>query len=467
MSSIDLDKFPTSETAKRMLKRVSPVYQNSYTAKWLYQVMGMELDEARSIVESLRDQAFTQTVTWAIEMQEHKYSIEPDESLTLDERRTRLFRKKTVKHPANPWFYENYIKNGWGIETELDEVALSWGRLLLTILRDDDNHLHAMLKDLREKKPSHLTLEAVWRLIFGDEEDAIQEHINANDGQAGDFDFWVHLSGYHDVIPYGTNIPIFSRDGILRHGGKACHGGPFIRGGQGLEATHPRAILPYHHSWDDLSTDFLDYWPVWVGEENVVAKEELPRYFDMSLSIEDKSKEISGDLTLPLEFCFHELVPFGTEGFVLPRGSKMKSVLGHGFKAMRNGFLSRSGKTFHGMQESIPLGHSGRPDLERERHFFSVGYSFEEDVSAEDKGHMELSLPIPDDVVPDTAEGDMSFEALRFLRHDGSVRHDGTYARGMPLRVSGDFEIIKECRDGEFCRGGSITHRSSPIQWPA
>ena len=188
MSSIDLDKFPTSETAKRMLKRVSPVYQNSYTAKWLYQVMGMELDEARSIVESLRDQAFTQTVTWAIEMQEHKYSIEPDESLTLDERRTRLFRKKTVKHPANPWFYENYIKNGWGIETELDEVALSWGRLLLTILRDDDNHLHAMLKDLREKKPSHLTLEAVWRLIFGDEEDAIQEHINANDGQAGDFD---------------------------------------------------------------------------------------------------------------------------------------------------------------------------------------------------------------------------------------------------------------------------------------
>ena len=43
----DLEQFPTSESAKRMLSYVTPgFYDNSYVGKWLYQVMGLEYDDA-------------------------------------------------------------------------------------------------------------------------------------------------------------------------------------------------------------------------------------------------------------------------------------------------------------------------------------------------------------------------------------------------------------------------------------
>ena len=46
----DLEQFPTSESAKRMLSYVTPgFYDNSYVGKWLYQVMGLEYDDARKL----------------------------------------------------------------------------------------------------------------------------------------------------------------------------------------------------------------------------------------------------------------------------------------------------------------------------------------------------------------------------------------------------------------------------------
>ena len=41
---IDLDNFPTSPAAKRMMKTVSPIYDKAYVGKWIFQVMGLEMD---------------------------------------------------------------------------------------------------------------------------------------------------------------------------------------------------------------------------------------------------------------------------------------------------------------------------------------------------------------------------------------------------------------------------------------
>ena len=171
MSDFDIDKFPASKTAKRMLRRVSPVYQNSYFAKWMYQVMGLELDEAREIVLSLREQAFTQTVTWGIELQERKYSIEPDESLTLEQRRARLYRRKAKYSPMNPWYLETYIREMWGIECEIDETYAP-GVLRLCVSKDENGDLRRMEKDLRDNvKPSHLSLAYLYALDLIDQVD--------------------------------------------------------------------------------------------------------------------------------------------------------------------------------------------------------------------------------------------------------------------------------------------------------
>ena len=175
-SSFDIERFPTSDTAQRMLSRVSPIYENSYIVKWLYEIMGVEFDEARKIIQELGDQMFTQTVTWGIAYQEHKYSIEPDESLSLEERRARLYRKKTAGAPVSPRRLEKYIADLWGITVDLDETYAS-GRFLISILKDDKGNLREMLKDLREQAPSHL----VWALLYKLDELIEYEYMNMGD----------------------------------------------------------------------------------------------------------------------------------------------------------------------------------------------------------------------------------------------------------------------------------------------
>ena len=43
---MDLENFPTSESARRMMDRITKgFYEKSYVGKWIFQVMGMEWDE--------------------------------------------------------------------------------------------------------------------------------------------------------------------------------------------------------------------------------------------------------------------------------------------------------------------------------------------------------------------------------------------------------------------------------------
>lgn len=158
MSKFDIERFPTSESAKKMLRRVSPIYGNSYVGKWLYQVMGLEWDEASAIIKSLRDQNFTQKVTWGIEYQEYKYSIEPDDSLSLEERRARLYRRKTEKYPLNPRRCELYFENGWGMVVDVDETY-DYGIIKLSFVSQILNTVVEAIKDFRRIKPSHLSLK--------------------------------------------------------------------------------------------------------------------------------------------------------------------------------------------------------------------------------------------------------------------------------------------------------------------
>ena len=54
MEKFDIEKFPTSESAKRMLSYVSEdFYEKSYVGKWLYQIMGLEWDDAGRILKAV------------------------------------------------------------------------------------------------------------------------------------------------------------------------------------------------------------------------------------------------------------------------------------------------------------------------------------------------------------------------------------------------------------------------------
>ena len=153
----DLATLPTSPSGKRMLARVSPIYENSYYMKWLMQVMGLEWDEVWNYIYTFREQIFTDSVTWAIEYQEYKYSIEPDASLSLEERRVRLRRRSARALPISPGNLEAWIEASYSIIAKINEL---YGPGIFQVIVKDDplDSMIAMRNELRDIKPSHLSM---------------------------------------------------------------------------------------------------------------------------------------------------------------------------------------------------------------------------------------------------------------------------------------------------------------------
>lgn len=105
-----LENFPTSPAGKRMISYVSEeFYERSYVGKWLYQVMGLEWDEVLSIAESLPEQLFPETATWAIMYHEIKYGLPIGDYMDLAERRRLIFIKRDTRAPMNPYYMEQSL----------------------------------------------------------------------------------------------------------------------------------------------------------------------------------------------------------------------------------------------------------------------------------------------------------------------------------------------------------------------
>lgn len=170
---IDLERFPTSPAAKRMIKTVSPIYDQAYVGKWIYEVMGMEMDEAWQFFEELRLQAFPETTTWGIVYWEQRYHIAPDNSLTLEDRRQRVIIKRGKRKPMNPARMEQFtraVSQRQTIVTERNEEYVFFVSILPGETQVD---YHELIKTIRNVKPSHLSPVVlfeteVWMLIQAD-----------------------------------------------------------------------------------------------------------------------------------------------------------------------------------------------------------------------------------------------------------------------------------------------------------
>ena len=111
MREVDLERFPTSESAIRMLESVSTeFYGKSYVGKWLYQAMGMEYDGALNLAEELPLQFFPETATWGLRYHEEKWQIPVREHLSYEERRKLIYEKMHFKAPMTPYRMEQYIQ---------------------------------------------------------------------------------------------------------------------------------------------------------------------------------------------------------------------------------------------------------------------------------------------------------------------------------------------------------------------
>ncbi len=168
---IDLENFPTSQSAQNMLATVtSGFYDQSYVGKWLYQVMGLEIDEAeRLIAEELPLQFFPETATWGLMYHEVKWGLPVLDYLSYDERRKLIYEKRDQRAPMTPYRIEALIKNTTGfdlrigdIHDALPEYVIDHPNKFVAVISGVGNvSVNTAMKLIGQVKQSHTTFQFV------------------------------------------------------------------------------------------------------------------------------------------------------------------------------------------------------------------------------------------------------------------------------------------------------------------
>lgn len=156
---MDLERFPRSDSAKRMLTYVTKGwYDNSYVGKWLYEVMGIELDQVQKLIEELPYQVFVETATWGLSYHEIKWGLPVREGLSYEGRRRLIYRKRDERAPMTPYRMELILKNITGREAHVDDGSGPVNTFTVTLDPGESViDVAAAIDRLKEIKQSHTT----------------------------------------------------------------------------------------------------------------------------------------------------------------------------------------------------------------------------------------------------------------------------------------------------------------------
>jgi Uncharacterized protein conserved in bacteria (DUF2313). len=157
---MNLENFPTNIVAQEMLDMVSKDwYEKSYLGKWLFQVMGIEIEEAKVYFQELREQIFPELCTWAVSYHEQKYGIVPNEMMELEERVANIKKKRNFRSPLNIDRMKQIMETITQKEVEVEENIAPYTFLVRIFIKGADGNIsiEQLKKEISEIKPSHLT----------------------------------------------------------------------------------------------------------------------------------------------------------------------------------------------------------------------------------------------------------------------------------------------------------------------
>ena len=160
---MDLENFPTRETAKDMLSMISPIYDRSYVGKWIFQVMAASMELARETVEDMKNQAFPETATWSLPWWEERYGITGNEGKSLEERRRPIVQKRNTKRPMNPYRIAALVAEISGREVEIRENVAPHTYEVIIWSGSSNVDLAAVTEEIYKVKQSQKHV----RIIFG------------------------------------------------------------------------------------------------------------------------------------------------------------------------------------------------------------------------------------------------------------------------------------------------------------
>lgn len=145
----------TNETAQKIIDYVSPIYGDSYVGLWLFQAIGVALDEVCKIAEQLKYETNPATADLLLDYWEQEYGLATDTSLTKEQRRTKILAKTQTRRAANPARLSTAVSAALGgVEVDITENVDK--NTFLVNIREHVPSLVPAVAVLERMKPAHL-----------------------------------------------------------------------------------------------------------------------------------------------------------------------------------------------------------------------------------------------------------------------------------------------------------------------
>lgn len=163
----NVKKFIKSEEAEKMLQMVTAgFYDNSELALRMFQGIGSEYDEMKTLARELAFQAFPQTCTKdCMGIWESLYGITPNESIDIECRRKEVRTKKlqSQRTSMNPKRMGTILSTLTGCPKVqiFENIAPYTFRVEITLTGEQTN-LDIVVPYINRIKPSHLSFQVVY-----------------------------------------------------------------------------------------------------------------------------------------------------------------------------------------------------------------------------------------------------------------------------------------------------------------
>ena len=148
----------TSPMAQQIIDYVSPIYGNSYVGLWLFQAIGVALDEVCFIAEKLRTETNPATADLLLDYWEDHYGLMRDDSLTTKRRQTRLAAHLQSRGPCNPERLAAAVSSALGGATVQIRENFAQNTFRVEVL-ETVTDIEPARAILDKKKPAHLLYE--------------------------------------------------------------------------------------------------------------------------------------------------------------------------------------------------------------------------------------------------------------------------------------------------------------------
>lgn len=150
----------TNQKGLKMLDSVSPIYGQNKVMLAIYEAVGREAEATETIIDEIALQLFPQTATWGLKYWEEALSIPVNESLTLENRRTKILVKMQTRWPVTKQRMEAIINNFITSKNAyIQEIYEEYMFKIHIPLPDERIYYRDLIETVEEVKPAHLAYE--------------------------------------------------------------------------------------------------------------------------------------------------------------------------------------------------------------------------------------------------------------------------------------------------------------------